>query len=358
MADARAPLLTDLLRQVSRSFYLTLRVLPRAVRPPIGLAYLLARTADTVADTGLLPVEQRLNALGQFRERLRGRTTAPLNWTPLTNAQGTPAEQTLLARVEDSLALLATLPAEDAELVRHVLDIILTGQELDLLRFREASAARLVALETDADLDDYTYRVAGCVGEFWTRLCCRRLFRAGEVNEPQLLADGVRFGRGLQLVNILRDVPADARMGRCYIPRARLAAAGLQPEDLLKPESEPAFRPVYDELLNQAEAHLRAGWNYTNALPANQWRLRLACAWPVLLGAGTLERLRTGPVLAAARPVKISRPEVRSTLWRSVVRVPFPRAFRRLWSAPGVEAGSGTGSPPASDTTPPRQPEG
>jgi farnesyl-diphosphate farnesyltransferase len=111
-------------------------------------------------------------------------------------------------------------------------------------------------------------------------------------------------------------------------------------------------------LLNQAEAHLRAGWNYTNALPANQWRLRLACAWPVLLGAGTLERLRTGPVLAAARPVKISRPEVRSTLWRSVVRVPFPRAFRRLWSAPGVEAGSGTGSPPASDTTPPRQPEG
>ncbi len=42
--------LNDLLKRTSRSFYLTLRVLPAAVRPQIGLAYLLARTTDTVAD--------------------------------------------------------------------------------------------------------------------------------------------------------------------------------------------------------------------------------------------------------------------------------------------------------------------
>ena len=36
--------LNELLKQTSRSFYLTLRVLPAAVRPQIGLAYLLART--------------------------------------------------------------------------------------------------------------------------------------------------------------------------------------------------------------------------------------------------------------------------------------------------------------------------
>jgi farnesyl-diphosphate farnesyltransferase len=48
--------LTDLLKATSRSFYLTLRVLPAAVRPQISLAYLLARTTDTIADTEIVPL--------------------------------------------------------------------------------------------------------------------------------------------------------------------------------------------------------------------------------------------------------------------------------------------------------------
>jgi farnesyl-diphosphate farnesyltransferase len=59
-----------LLKATSRSFYLTLRVLPAAVRPQIGLAYLLARTTDTIADTELVPLEQRLDALKRLRERI------------------------------------------------------------------------------------------------------------------------------------------------------------------------------------------------------------------------------------------------------------------------------------------------
>src|SRR5207253_2674090 len=57
MAD---DLLRDLLRQVSRSFYLSLAILPRPLREPVGLAYLLARAADTVADTRLIAREERV----------------------------------------------------------------------------------------------------------------------------------------------------------------------------------------------------------------------------------------------------------------------------------------------------------
>jgi len=49
-AARRNRLLQDVLKGVSRSFYLTLRVLPKKLREPIGLAYLLARTADTLTD--------------------------------------------------------------------------------------------------------------------------------------------------------------------------------------------------------------------------------------------------------------------------------------------------------------------
>ena len=192
----------DLLKATSRSFYLTLRVLPAAIRPQIGLAYLLARTTDTIADTDLIPIEQRIEKLKRLRERIQGSSTAPLNLGTLAQHQGLPAEAVLLEKVEDSLTLLQTLSPADQPLVRAVLNTITGGQELDLRRFAEASAEKIVVLETAAELDDYTYRVAGCVGEFWTKMCRAHLFPNARLDDAQLLADGIRFGKGLQLVNI------------------------------------------------------------------------------------------------------------------------------------------------------------
>ena len=266
-ANANA-LLTDLLRQTSRSFYLTLRVLPGAVRPQIGLAYLLARTADTIADTELVPVEQRLDALKLLRERIQGTSTAPLGLNSLAQQQVLPAEAALLEKAEDSLALLQTLSTADQPLVRTVLNTITGGQELDLRRFAGASGAKIITLETAAQLDDYTYRVAGCVGEFWTKMCRAHLFPKQRLDDAQLLADGARFGKGLQLVNILRDLPADLKKGRCYLPADKLGQAGLIPEVMLSPANEVKFRPLFHEYLDRAESHLAAGWAYTNALPS------------------------------------------------------------------------------------------
>src|SRR2546430_6070323 len=103
MGDSSSGLLTDLLRQVSRSFYLTLRVLPAAIRPQISLAYLLARTTDTIADTQLVPPAERLQALQALRERILGNSSAPPDLVELASHQNSPAEWSLLQRVEESL---------------------------------------------------------------------------------------------------------------------------------------------------------------------------------------------------------------------------------------------------------------
>src|ERR1700677_146430 len=68
----RAFLLGPLLKGVSRSFYLTLRVLPAGMRDPISLGYLLARAADTIADTSLIPPGQRLELLLSLRGQVNG----------------------------------------------------------------------------------------------------------------------------------------------------------------------------------------------------------------------------------------------------------------------------------------------
>jgi farnesyl-diphosphate farnesyltransferase len=103
--------------------------------------------------------------------------------------------------------------------------------------------------------------------------------------EKLRIEDGVRFGQGLQLVNILRDVGEDQRRGRQYLP------------------SLDEF-PLW---LDRAGQHLDAGWRYTRAIPAEQKRLRLACVWPIWIGLKTLARLRrSGP----GPRVKVSRAEV------------------------------------------------
>jgi farnesyl-diphosphate farnesyltransferase len=333
MVLAPSPSFAELLKEVSRSFYLTLRVLPGSIRPQIGLAYLLARATDTIADTELVALEQRLLALQALRERILGTGQAPLEFGELARRQGSPGERVLLEQIESSLAFLQSLAPADGQLVRRVLEIITSGQELDLRRFAGASAERIVALRTDADLDDYTYRVAGCVGEFWTRMCRAHLFPRARLDDALLLAQGVRFGQGLQLVNILRDVPADLRQGRCYLPEEPLAAYGLAPADLLKPENESRLRPLYDTYLDRAEAHLRAGWVYTHMLPRRSVRVRLACAWPILIGLETLGLLRAGAVLDPGQRIKVSRARVRSLLLRSVLYYPWPRAWQRLAKA-------------------------
>jgi farnesyl-diphosphate farnesyltransferase len=348
MADT----LNDLLRATSRSFYLTLRVLPAVVRPQIGLAYLLARATDTVADTEVLPVARRLDALRQLRLRILGLSAAPLDFRALALEQGSPPERALLENVEAALAELAGLSTADRQLIRAVLETITSGQELDLQRFENSSTGargsspaasanarpaaaensrhpNIIALPTAAELDDYTYRVAGCVGEFWTRICRAHVFPDAPLDDDRLITDGIRFGQGLQLVNILRDLPVDLRLGRCYLPADGLARLGLSPADLLDPASEPRLRPLYDEWLDHAGDHLAAGWVYTNALPWRCARVRLACAWPILIGRETIHRLRTANVLDVRQRVKVSRGTVKWLIFKSLATYPWPAVWRR-----------------------------
>lgn len=338
--------LEDLLRATSRSFYLTLRVLPGGVRPQISLAYLLARTSDTIADAQILSVEQRLGALRRFRSRLLGEQPAPLEFANV-EAQGTTpslheakagrggdtvAERLLLERAEEMMRRLQNFGEPDQQLIREVLTTIISGQELDLQRFGGAAAqGALTALHDDTELDDYTYRVAGCVGEFWTKLCRAHLFPRAPLDDEQFIADGIRLGKGLQLVNILRDLPADLRAGRCYLPRERCEPLGLQPETLLDASNEPAFLRLYHDYLDLAESHFNAGWRYTNMLPFQQFRVRLACAWPILIGATTIAKLRAANVTHLRQRVKVSRGEIRGIMARSLLAVALPFCWRRLY---------------------------
>lgn len=353
----RSPNFERLLREVSRSFYLTLAILPRAIKPQLRLAYLLARATDTVADTEAVPAGRRRELLAAMGAAIRdvgqGRGVSAPDFGPVAGAgSATAGELRLLAGFGALLEELRGFGAEDRAEIAAVLEIITAGQDADLRRFGSTGPDRIAALATDEELEDYTYRVAGCVGEFWTRLCLRRLYPRARLDRGRLLADAVRFGKGLQMVNILRDLPKDLAAGRCYLPAGRLALYGLRPADLLDTRYWRLFRPLYARYLAEAEAHLQCGWSYVTALPFRSVRVRLASAWPILIGVRTLGLLGAANALDPAARVKVSRAEIRRLLLRSLLLYPLRRRWQRLFDEgraltfPPPPGASENGAPP------------
>src|SRR5882724_1632313 len=153
---------TTILRPVSRSFYLSIRFLPQQLREPIALAYLLARTTDTVADSTRIPRTVRMEALKMLSDGIQGKASREVvinhvaSFVPL---QENAAERTLLDSLPDCLEWLEQTGGADRDDIRAVLEKITHGQMLDLHRFDNSAEVR--ALQTAADLDEYTYLVAG-----------------------------------------------------------------------------------------------------------------------------------------------------------------------------------------------------
>jgi farnesyl-diphosphate farnesyltransferase len=314
-AQLQHELLRDLLKTVSRSFYLTLHVLPAEVQAQTALAYLFARAADTIADTDVIQQSQRLATLEQFRALFHEQADHSVEVRSIQSAiipyQTDSSEQALLRRLESCFELYRTFSAADQHHIRSLMGTLTNGMELDLSLFGGDGTGKLTALESMEDLDQYIYYVAGCVGEFWTHLMCDHLKSLEHWDRAEMAKVGIRFGKGLQLTNVLKDLPRDLRRGRCYIPRAMLQGQGLTPEALLDPASGPAFRPLLRELVQIARGHLDQGWLYTMAIPRREIRLRLACMWPILFAGGTLDRiLYSDHALDPGVVNKISKAEV------------------------------------------------
>lgn len=290
-----------LLKAVSRSFYLSMVWLPPAMRRGIALGYMLARATDSVADTSTAAPGKRAEILRQMRRAVLG-TLPPDERNGLlqelrgemAEAQTNPSESTLLRRFGECLEQLEQVSEAELQLLRRVLSLIVKGQLWDLTYFDDHEV-----VESAGETTRYTYLVAGCVGEFWTDLGLATLgkeFCAPERRDIMAQA-AARYGQGLQLVNILRDIEEDAARGRAYLALFRERAETYSCKDSMEIWRNRAFR------------YLRDGMDYARRL--GSFRLRFTAMLPALLGWKTLRLIaqRTGN-----ERVKITRWAVYATL--------------------------------------------
>ena len=321
----------NLLESTSRSFYPTLKYLPKKVRGQIGLLYLLARVADTIADSKHGDTDELLRLLRSYNDVAQGKSDKLPDFSSLAEIQDNPHEAELLRNVGDVIEGLEVYPKEDRERMLECLDIIVSGQILDLERFGPAKeGGNISALNDNLELDDYTFRVAGCVGVFWTKMSLAHIISIPPEQEKEFFEKGVRFGKALQMINILRDIPEDLRFGRCYIPRQELDKHGMKPDDLLTPNNIGKFRPLYDEFLDLTNEHLDAAIEYIKMLPETQFRLKASCMLPVLIGQRTVTLLRDGNILDSADRIKVTRDEIKSYARKLLRALIIPGGVRRL----------------------------
>jgi farnesyl-diphosphate farnesyltransferase len=303
------------LKDVSRSFYISVRFLPKRIRLTIALAYLLARTSDTIADTNGMVPRSRIEFLKEFLKQIY--ETKPTNAAGVAafmEKQAEGPEKTLLLNIKPILLSLRLIAPKHRELVAETLSQIIRGQTLDIERFE--MRAGIQKLPDDFSLVEYTYLVAGSVGEFWTKVCLLEWRHYSDVSAAKLLGLGREFGQGLQLINILRDFSSDLHQGRCYLPVGNLEEV-IADSNLARAEWE-RWRQI-------ALAYLGSGWEYVNAIRPPL--VRFACAVPLFIGVHTLDllgretRLRPG--------VKITRSEVKHQVcWAlALAWLPFLKGY-------------------------------
>ncbi|HEU5018565.1 MAG TPA: presqualene diphosphate synthase HpnD, partial [Pseudolabrys sp.] len=179
-------------RAKSSSFYLAMRILPRAQREAMFEIYSFCKAVDDIAD-GEAPRDQRLAGLADWRGKIdamyAGSVPAHLERLAATTKQ-------FGLRKDDFLA-------------------VIEGMEMD-------AAADIRAPSMD-ELDIYCDRVASAVGRLSVRV-----FGLDDKAGPPLAH---HLGRALQLTNILRDIDEDAGFGRLYLPCEALQLAGIQTTD-------------------------------------------------------------------------------------------------------------------------------
>jgi farnesyl-diphosphate farnesyltransferase len=283
------PGIPELLRDHARTFALTLQLLPVSLREPLGIAYLLARASDTVADAGYVSREQRRESLWELEEALQAGN--PDAWKPSIPVETLSlAEQELIKAVPRLSKKMSRLP-DQAELL-HLWRTIVAGHLFDLRSFSEVTSPL-----SRTELEHYCYLVAGCVGESWTRLIAGHAPEVLKTDVSEMISLGCSYGKGLQLVNILRDRTADHKIGRIYVEEKGITG-----------------------LVDLAETWLEEGLKYLSLLRPG--RILYATALPHDLALRTLCCIRNHP---EAERVKVSRATVYALLAKGVVSLWLPR---------------------------------
>lgn len=317
----------EMLPRVSRTFAPTIRMLPEALETPVTIAYLLCRIADTVEDNEKIQLNGKRELLDLF---IRIFEAGPSN-------------------LDDFIAAIAAFPTDtaDDELVHHirrVMNVFYTFPEKaqenigfwvvemsrGMRKFAQASGLKKFAfLRSMKDLDEYMYYVAGTVGYLLTALFSSYSRKITPTLQNRMTKLAESFGKGLQLVNIIRDMTTDLRRGQSYIPQELLLKYQLDRKTIFEKQNAAQAEKLFNELIGRAVLHLDQALDYILLIPKEEKGIRLFCMLPVFWAMRTLQKIQENTLALLGREkVKVSRKMIKKEYYLALINAYSNRLTR------------------------------
>ena len=319
----------SILQGVSRTFALTIPVLPDALCRAVGNAYLLCRIADTIEDDAGLDWEAKRRYAAWFLATVEGEEAAEAfaaELAPRLADHATAAERELIANTASVIRITRALAPNQITALARCVRVMSDG----MVHYQGQET--LDGLPDQRAMDRYCYYVAGVVGEMLTELFCHHC-PALQPQREKLLKLGISFGQGLQMTNILKDIWEDRARGACWLPRAEFEPRGIVLSRLTPGSGGDAFAAGLRRLLGVAHGHLRNALEYTLIIPPSEPGIRKFCLWALGMAVLTLREIDRHPHFGSGQEVKISRRSVKLTILATTATARMDWALRALFAA-------------------------
>lgn len=294
------------LGEVSRTFALTIPLLPEKLEQAVGNAYLLCRIADTIEDDEALSNDDKAQFSRQLIDLVNGADGSDSYAAKLAQQLGnnTPeGERDLVANTGQVLDITRQLSSGQVEAINTCVSSMATGMP----EFQQNLSAS--GLPDMATLNSYCYYVAGVVGEMLTKLFCDYSEKIAHRREA-LTKLAFSFGQGLQLTNILKDIWVDQKRGVCWLPQDLFSRYGYDLNDLKEMNANPSLTAGMQHLIGVTRHHLGSALDYALTIPRQEKEIRQFLVFPLLLALLTLRKIHNNSADPDGSSIKISRRSV------------------------------------------------
>lgn len=277
------------LKNVSRTFALTIPMLPESLIDYISNAYLLCRIADTVEDDPIAQTNQKIAWLVSFAQFCSNDFSDDMQLLSLhkqaVDLVQKGAKNTEFELVKDMQGVIT----RTRSFPRKVQMILSKG--VSILSYGMAKSLQGLNIKTVDDVDKYCYYVAGVVGELLAALFCEYNH---SIDKHSLMILSVSFGEGLQLTNILKDRVEDKSRNVSFLPKVAASE----------------YRKMVEYYISLCQGHLDDALAFICKLPAGEYGIRLFCLLNIAMATATLKLISKSDQFDEKKP-KISRNKVK-----------------------------------------------
>ena len=314
----------DILPEVSRSFALCIKILPRPTDERMMISYLLLRILDTIEDSQA-SIELKSETFSEIIALLKAGGGSEAESAALKDSLCTKIDHTYERRLLENVGSVLAVFGGFTESARKAITDCAQEMARGMMKFQS------LKISDFARQEEYCHYVAGIVGYLQTRL----FHLGGHISEElrgELMDRSRLFGIALQKVNVLRDVAYDIPQGRYFWPLDIISRHGLEYENLCSADMRPRAMELLDDMVADALPYLDAAIDFVTALPRAAVRVRVFCLIPLFMAIKSYAAcVGNENVFIKGNKVKLSRKEVRRIVRLSFLLATSNWALRRWY---------------------------